>query len=116
MKLPNMERAVVPMEKLTAYLLSETHPDGAPKAAFYRRFGYGLSNWQDLAQALLNHAAEHDTVREEVTPFGVRYVIEGPLSAADDRRPNLRWIWFLDTGTDIPRLVTAYPLKGNGND
>ena len=116
MNLPNAERAVVPMEKVTAYLLSDTHPDGAPKAAFDRRFGYGLDNWQELAQALLNHAAEHGIFKEEVTPFGVRYVIEGPLTAADSRRPILRSVWFIDAGTDIPRLVTAYPLKGNGDD
>jgi len=91
-------------------------PDGAPKAEFYRRFGYTLDNWQDLAQALLNHAAEHDILKEEMTPFGVRYVIEGALTAADGRRPNLRSIWFIDTGADIPRLVTAYPLKGAGDD
>jgi hypothetical protein len=116
MTFPHLERAVVPMEKLTAYLLSDTHPDGAPKAEFYRRFGYGLDNWQALAQALLNHAAEHGIFKEEATPFGVRYVIEGPLTAADGRRPNLRSIWFIDTDTDIPRLMTAYPLKGNSND
>jgi hypothetical protein len=116
MNLPNVERAVVPMEKLTAYLLCDTHPDGAPKAEFFGLFGYGLGNWQDLARALLNHAAEHGIVKEEVTPFGVRYVIEGPLTAADGRRPNLRSVWFIETGTDTPRLVTAYPLKGNADD
>ena len=53
---------------------------------------------------------------EEDGPFGVRYVIEGPLTAVDGRRPNLRSIWFIDTGKDDPRLVTAYPLKGNADD
>jgi hypothetical protein len=43
-------------------------------------------------------------------------VIEGRLRAADGRQPNLRSIWFVDTGTDAPRLVTAYPLKGNADD
>ena len=36
MPLPRLECAVVPAEKLTAYLLSDTHPDGAPKAEFFR--------------------------------------------------------------------------------
>jgi hypothetical protein len=99
MNLPNAARAVVPPEKLTAYLLSETHPDGAPKAELFRLFGFGLGNWQDLVQALLNHAAEHDIVKEQATPFGVRYVP----------------VWFIDMGTDVPRLVTAYPLKGDAD-
>ena len=116
MTLPHLERAAVPPEKLTEYLLSDKHPDGSPKAEFYRLHGFGLANWRDLAQALLNHAAEHGIVKEEGTPFGVRYVIEGPLNAADGRRPNLRAIWFIDTGADTPRLVTAYPLKGTVDD
>jgi hypothetical protein len=106
----------VPEEKLTAYLLSDTHLHGAPKAEFFRRFGFGLDNWQDMARALLNHAAVHGILKEETTPFGVRYVIEGPLTAADGRRPNVRSIWFIEAGTDIPRLVTAYPVKGADND
>jgi hypothetical protein len=116
MIIPHLDRAVVPKEKLSDYLLSDTHPDGAPKAVFFRRFGFTINNWQELAEALLKHAAEHDIVKEEATPFGVRYVVEGPLTAADGRRPNLRSVWFIDTGTDIPRLVTAYPLKGAGDD
>jgi hypothetical protein len=51
MKLPHLERAVVAKEKLTDYLLSETHPDGAPKAEFFGRFGFGLDNGQEPARA-----------------------------------------------------------------
>jgi len=43
-------------------------------------------------------------------------VIEGPLQAAEGRRPNLRSIWFIDTGMQTPRLVTAYPLKEKDHD
>jgi hypothetical protein len=112
----NVDRAIVPREKLTEYLLSDTHVDGRPKAEFYRLFGFSVLNWQELAQALLNHAAEHDIVAEETSPFGIRYVIEGPLTAADGRRPNLRSIWFIEMGKDAPRLVTAYPLRGKADD
>lgn len=35
MTLPHLENAVVPPEKLTKYLLSMTHEDGAGKAAFF---------------------------------------------------------------------------------
>jgi hypothetical protein len=116
MKLPNLDKAIAPKNKLTEYLLCETHVDGGPKAEFFRLFGFLPDDWARLAQALLNHPAEHDIVAEESTPFGTRYVIEGPLLAADGRRPNLRSIWFIDTGKDTPRLVTAYPLKGNVDD
>jgi len=56
MKLPNADQAVVPQEKLTEYLLSDTHTDGSPKANFFRSFGFTVTNWQELARALLAHA------------------------------------------------------------
>lgn len=110
MKLPNLENAVVPLEKLTGYLLSTTHRDGRHKAAFFIRFGFATENWQLLERALRQHAATHNVAREEQSPFGIRYVIEGPIEAPDGRRPMLRTVWFIDTGEDIPRFVTAYPM------
>jgi hypothetical protein len=65
-----------------------------------------------LAVALLNHARDYDVVKEEPSPFGVRYVIEGAIAAPDGRAPLVRTVWFIDTGRDAPRFVTAYPLKG----
>ena len=68
-----------------------------------------------LADALQRHAAEHDVVATEMTPFGTTYTIEGGLRAPDGRMPLVRVVWFIETGETgetAPRLVTAYPLKG----
>jgi len=35
MKLPNRERAILPRERIRDYLLSDSHPDGRHKAAFF---------------------------------------------------------------------------------
>ena len=107
---------MIPPAKLTEYLLSDTHPYGAPKAGFFRRFGFGIENWSELSHALLIHAAEHDIVGEEATPFGTRFVIEGVIAGADGRSPNVRAVWFIDEGYEVPRFVTAYPLKGTSDD
>jgi hypothetical protein len=111
MKLPHLENAVVPERKVVAYLLSPEHDEGAAKARFFLKFGHTRVQWQDLARSLLKHASEHDIVSEEKTAFGNRYVIEGGFDAADGRRPNLRVVWFLDPGSEIPRLITAYPIE-----
>lgn len=116
MTLPYLENAVVPEKKLSHYLLSATHDDGAGKAKFFRLFGYGPDDWPAMATALLDHVREHGIVAEEGTTFGTRYVAEGPMNAADGRRPNLRSIWFIDIGRDVPRFVTAYPLEGASDD
>jgi hypothetical protein len=116
MKLPHLDNAVVPHEKTTGYLLSSTHRDGRHKAAFFTSFGFAVARWHDLAKALLQHAADHDVTREEDSPFGRRYVIEGIMRAPDGRTPLLRTVWFIETGAAIPRFVTAYPLRRQDDD
>ncbi|MBI1928016.1 hypothetical protein HYR99_27710 [Candidatus Poribacteria bacterium] len=111
MKLPNYEHAVVPKAKITEYLLSPTHRDGHSKAELFMRFGFSASAWEELATALLRHAADHEVSKIEGSPFGVRYVVEGILYAPDGRTPAIRSVWFIETGEHIPRFVTAYPLE-----
>jgi uncharacterized protein DUF6883 len=109
-KLPNWDRATVPDSKIRDYLLSPTHRDGRFKAAFFTRFGFTRDDWVILADALLQHAREHEIAREESSPFGTRYVIEGPLHSPEGRSPPVRTVWFIETGEDVPRFITAYPL------
>lgn len=111
MKLPNVERAIVPREKIRDYLLSPSHKDGRGKAAFFSRFGFTLQAWQTLADALLQHAAEHEVTKIEETPFGTRFVIEGELKTPGIRAPIVRVVWFMESGAELPRLATAYPQR-----
>ena len=111
MKLPHHESAVVPQTKITGYLLSPTHRDGRSKADFFTRFGFSADSWEELATALLRHAADHEVTRVEDSPFGTRYVVEGTMPAPDGRAPAICSIWFIETGEQIPQFVTAYPLR-----
>ena len=116
MKIPNVAQAVVPERKITDYLLSLTHRDGHSKATFFLRFGFTTDDWEGLADALRRHAADYDVTGRDDTPFGTSYVVEGPLLAPDGRSPQVRVVWFIETGESIPHLVTAYPLKGTHDD
>jgi hypothetical protein len=116
MRLPNVAAVVVPVEKISGYLLSTEHRDGQHKAAFFLRFGFRAGAPEVMTAALLNHAAGYDVVKEEPSPFGRRYVIEGPLRSPDGRNPMIRTVWFIRTGEDVPRFVTAYPQKERGDD
>jgi hypothetical protein len=111
MKLPNHKKVIVPQTKITEYLLSLSHEDGRSKAKFFSSFGFSVEAWDMLADVLRHHAAEHEVTKVETSPFGTRYVIEGIISAPDGRSPFIRTIWFIETGKDIPRFVTAYPLQ-----
>jgi hypothetical protein len=109
-RLPNYDGAIVSQTKITGYLLSSAHHHGRGKAAFFTRYGFSLQHWEELASALLHHAADHDVVRLEDSPFGTRYIVEGALAAPDGRAPIVRSVWFIETGEHTPRFVSAYPL------
>ena len=111
MRIPAAHLVEVPREKVVDYLLSETHPVGRHKAALFRRWGFSAGNWQELADSLERHAAENDITKEEPSPFGMRFVIEGIMTTADGRLPLVRSVWFLRHEETTPRFVTAYPLK-----
>lgn len=113
MKLPNAEHAIVSEAKISDYLLSLTHPRGRKKAVFFRRHGF---TQETLSVALLDHATACDIARMEKTPFGMKYIVEGPLNAPDGEVLSVRSVWITLRGEDKARLVTAYPLKGGASD
>jgi hypothetical protein len=111
MQLPNLDQAFVPEAKITEYLLDIEHEDGRGKALFFIHFGFSETEWETLAQALLDHAYAHQVAKQEVTPFGMRYIIEGALQTPIQRTPLVRVVWFIPEDEIAPRLVTAYPLE-----
>ncbi len=113
MRVPGCERAVVPRAKMIDYLLSVGHPGGRSKARWFMGFGFRPEEWGQLADALKRHAESHEVTRIEDSPFGKRFVVDGPLESPDGRRPGVRVVWFVETGDDVPRFVTAFPLTGS---
>jgi hypothetical protein len=111
MRLPNVEKAEITEAKVVRYLLSTTHRAGKSKAAFFMQFGFTVARWRELADALKQHAINNDVTIEERTIFGSRYVIEGRLEAPDGTWLNVRSAWFIDNAGDVPRFVTAHPLR-----
>ena len=86
MQLPYLENAQVEERKITGYLLSEDMSEG--KVAFFTAFGFALARWDVLRDALMAHAAAHQVVRVVNSPFGTKYLIEGPLQTLDGRNPT----------------------------
>ena len=111
MKVPNLERAIVRPEKITHYLLCETHPVGRHKAKFFMDFGFSAQSWQALEEALRRHARQHEVAHVAATPFGSSYSIDGPLETPDGGAPRVRTVWFVETGQLVPYFVTAHPLE-----
>jgi len=113
-KLPNHEQCIVPEAKITRYLLDLSSENGRSKARFFLAFGFTIEAWQIMADALKQHAAEYEVTAALMREiFGINYVIEGTLITPDGRNPKVRSIWTIESGDDIPRFVSAYPLQRN---
>jgi hypothetical protein len=110
MKLPGIERAVVTCRKIVEYLLSPDHP--ASKAGFFTRFGWHREEWEAFAAAMIEHARANDVAAHRHTTFGMRYIVEGPLRGPDGRLPLVRAVWVIESEEQVPRLITAYPVRG----
>jgi hypothetical protein len=110
-KLPNHSAAIIPDKKISGYLLSPTHPEGAPKAKFLESFGFSRANPSILTQALRAHAAAGTVVNRTATIYGTVYEVHGRIESPDGANPWLLVIWMVDEGADRPRLITAVPSE-----
>jgi len=98
--------------KIRRYLLSESHPDGRHKAAFFSAMGFQADGWQVLADALRIHASSARIRATVSTAYGVRYTLVGPMPTPSGRTPVVVSVWIDERGDETagpPPLVTAYP-------
>uniref|UniRef100_A0A7C2P2M5 DUF6883 domain-containing protein n=1 Tax=Schlesneria paludicola TaxID=360056 RepID=A0A7C2P2M5_9PLAN len=108
--LPDAANAVIPLEKVADYLLSDTHPVGRHKAKWFRRHGY-LSTQPELLHDALQECAEHGDVTETIAvDYGTKYVVTHEVTSPTGKRLTLRTVWIIELGLP-PRLVTAYPSE-----
>lgn len=111
MKLRNADQAIVPEAKITRYLLDLTSPKGKSRAVFFRTFGFTIEQWQVMADALKQHAADYEVASTVTSDHGTRYVIEEALITPDGRNPQVRAVWMIREDETEPGFVSAYPLK-----
>ena len=110
MALPEAESVSVDLEKLTGYVLSESHPIGRSKARFFRGIGFNESNATLLQRGLMEIAKSEAVVQRVASRHGMKYVVDGEIPTPLGSRVRLRTIWIVDAGQPHPRFVTAYPL------
>ena len=115
MFLPGFDRAIVPQAKIIDYLLSPSHPTGHGKAKWFKKCGFTPESWEFLAEVLKRHAATCELAKVEDSPYGRRYTVEGELDLPGGGKSVVRPVWFIEADQDVPRFVTAYPVKRSGS-
>ena len=110
MKLPNGDRAVIDMVKLTDYCLSATHPRGRHKArVFASKLGVTSAEAGLLRDALLEAARNEEASPSDADEFGQRYVLDF-LMQGPAGQGWVRGTWIVRSGEDFPRLTSCYVL------
>jgi filamentous hemagglutinin len=109
MKIPNNNLAIVTENKLTDYLLSETHEKGKFKSAFFKSLGFLGSEVQILKDALIQHAIDRDVVNTVEFEFGIKYAVKCELNTPNRKNPCVVSVWLIEKGSVNPILITAYP-------
>jgi hypothetical protein len=107
--IPNYEKAFIPPEKLEKYALDPTHPIGRHKAIVFKSaLGIDQSNWQLLAQAILNELPYYDAGKGTSGPWGTKYNVVLGISGPNGNSVDVMTVWIIKSDADYPSLVTCY--------
>jgi hypothetical protein len=110
MKLPNGERAIVPIEKLRDYCLHPTHRVGSHKAhVFESVLGLTAAQAEALQQRLLAAARTGEAVLSMQNAYGQRYIVDFEMTTTMGTAA-VRSTWIILVGEDVPRLTSCYVL------
>ncbi len=110
MKLPNGDRAVVDIRKLTEYALNPEHGTGAAKEAGFRKvLGMTADDAPALQRLLLEAAATADARHFSTISRGELLTADAMI-AWRGRGAVVRTGWIIRDDEDFPRLTTAYVI------
>jgi hypothetical protein len=109
MKLPNGDRAIVDIQKLSVYCLNPHHPRGRNKARVFASVGLRATDAEELRTGLLAAAADGEAQVGIANTYGKRYTIDFEL-ARQSKTVRIRSAWIVLTGQELPRLTSCYVL------
>jgi len=110
MKVPNADRAIVDIQKLTGYCLSYEHPRGRHKArVFQSALGVTAINAAEILDLLLRMVKSEDCAMGLTDEYGTRYTVDFAYTRGT-KQATLRSIWIIKAGEDTPRLTSCFVL------
>ncbi len=95
-------------DKVQKYILNSEHPQGAAKARFFLKIGFGVEKPMILEAALLRHSETARLIKQEPHVDGTLLIYECALDAPTGPQ-CIRTVWLAEQEGQI-RLITAYPF------
>ena len=109
MPLPDKPLFIAP-NKVQDYLLNPHHPIGGAKAQFFLGIGYSRQHYQQLIADLIQHGYSGTVTEEKPSPYGTKFVVDGPLLAPNGRHYPIRTVWMEQSSGIYVLLITAHLL------
>ncbi|MCY7422402.1 MAG: hypothetical protein LH478_11745 [Chitinophagaceae bacterium] len=106
--LPNADRAIVNVEKITDYALNFEHFEGKNKArVFASVFGLTKLNAGDLIKAIREVILKTEAVKQSESAYGIKYAVDFEFTF-NYKTGTIRTGWIVEKNDNIPRLITCY--------
>jgi len=105
--LPDYERAIIPIEKFTQYILDPIRSKGKA-VAFERVLGYNIRNVDRLIENIRANLGNYGATEKEDKGYGPTYEVIMELTGETGRQANVLTAWITDNTSGEIRLVSAY--------
>lgn len=84
-------------------------PTTGARRSFFEKLGFQRKEWKVLAEAFRTLAGRSEVAQSMKSPHGRKYVIVGRIESSGGKSSLGQTIWIVDSGSEVARLVTAYP-------
>lgn len=109
-KLPKLDKIVIPIEKFTSYALNPMkQPDKAK--AFREALGYTINDAEELINNIISNLDKFSAKEKPDNGYGKRYEVVMILNGKNGKRAKVLTAWIDDNKTGEMRLVTAHVDK-----
>ena len=79
------------------------------QSRFFGTLGFSSDKWQELEQAFRVQHLTQEAELGESDRYGQKYRIHAILVGPNSKAAAVVSVWFIPKGSNLPRLVTAYP-------
>ena len=107
-KLPNADKAIVPIQKIRDYSLNPNHDKGKHKArVFASALGFTAKDAPLLREKILQEILQTEATLNSTDEHGSRYTVDFAIEGLENL-VVIRTAWIIDEGETVPRLVSCY--------
>jgi filamentous hemagglutinin len=108
--LPNLERAVIAIEKLRDYVLNPDHPKGQNKARVFKAvLGVERKHATVFAEIIKETLVRAPATKNEDSDYGSRWVTHHEIIGINGRSAIITVAWlFKAEQSEVPVLITCY--------